>query len=238
MDAERTIGLHLRSTRNFNRHFSFDSILFIIAEDVLAKIGTVFIVISIQNILLVIFDKKMMKMVIFGEFRKSVVESTQTYASDFTRTDICDRCKEQIFEFYRKTDIYSLGLVFWSILKAGLNLTLDPDALSDRFSVMGSFSGFHTEQVSGIASYFEHPLDVTTSQNFVAEMTQTMSQMTVDGDQKLIDGLNGIDTSSVLYNEVSKDSRRKAFQQLKDPKILKIYEITIVSSQYEILFIY
>ena len=60
-------------------------------------------------------------------------------------------------------------------------------------------------------------------------MTQTMSQMTTDGDQKLIDGLNGIDTSSVLYNEVSKDSRRKAFQQLKDPKILKIYEITIVS---------
>ena len=50
----------------------------------------------------------------------SVVESTQTYASDFTRTDVCEKCKEQIFEFYRKTDIYSLGLVFWSILKAGL----------------------------------------------------------------------------------------------------------------------
>ena len=49
----------------------------------------------------------------------SVLESTQTYASDFTRTDVCERCKEQIFEFYRKTDIYSLGLVFWSILKAG-----------------------------------------------------------------------------------------------------------------------
>ena len=46
------------------------------------------------------------------------------------------------------------------------------------FLVMGSYSGFHTEQVSGIASYFEHPLDVTTSQNFVAEMSQAVSQMT------------------------------------------------------------
>ena len=97
------------------------------------------------------------------------------------------------------------------------------------FLVMGSFSGFHTEQVSGIASYFEHPLDVTTSQNFVAEMTKTVSHMAADADKALIDGSNTVDTSSVLYNEVSKDSRRKDFLQLNDPKILKIFEITIVS---------
>jgi len=149
--------------------------------------------------------------------KNSVVESTQSYASDFTRADICERCKEQIFEFYRKTDIYSLGLVFWSILKA----------------VMGSYSGFHTEQVSGIASYFEHPLDVTTSQNFVAEMSKAVSQITKldtvsqNTQQQTIDGSNIADTSSILYNEVSRDCRRRDFQQLKDPKILKIYEITI-----------
>ena len=100
---------------------------------------------------------------------------------------------------------------------------------------MGSYSGFHTEQVSGIASYFEHPLDVTTSQNFVEEMSQTTSQMakfeTVSQktQQQTIDGTNIADTSSMLYNEVSKDSRRRDFQRLKDPKIMKIYEITIVS---------
>ena len=53
------------------------------------------------------------------ETNSSVLESMQTYASNFTRTDVCERCKERIFEFYCKTDIYSLGLVFWSILKAG-----------------------------------------------------------------------------------------------------------------------
>ena len=101
---------------------------------------------------------------------------------------------------------------------------------------MGSYSGFHTEQVSGIASYFEHPLDVTTSQNFVAEMSQTVSQITKletmsqKTQQHPIDGTNIVDTSSILYNEVSRDSRRRDFQQLKDPKILKIYEITIVSA--------
>ena len=98
---------------------------------------------------------------------------------------------------------------------------------------MGSFSGFHTEQVSGIASYFEHPLDVTTSQNFVAEMSQAVSQMTkLDtlSQKTLLDGINNIaDTSSILYSEVSRESRRKDFEQLKDQKILKIYEITIVS---------
>ena len=106
---------------------------------------------------------------------------------------------------------------------------------SKLFLVMGSYSGFHTEQVSGIASYFEHPLDVTTSQNFVAEMSQTVSQITKletmsqKTQQHPIDGTNIVDTSSILYNEVSRDSRRRDFQQLKDPKILKIYEITIVS---------
>ena len=100
---------------------------------------------------------------------------------------------------------------------------------------MGSYSGFHTEQVSGIASYFEHPLDVTTSQNFVAEMSKAVSQITKldtvsqNTQQQTIDGSNIADTSSILYNEVSRDCRRRDFQQLKDPKILKIYEITIVS---------
>ena len=100
---------------------------------------------------------------------------------------------------------------------------------------MGSYSGFHTEQVSGIASYFEHPLDVTTSQNFVEEMSQAVPQMTKyetvsqKTQQHTIDGTNIADTSSMLYNEVSKDSRRRDFQRLKDPKIMKIYEITIVS---------
>ena len=170
----------------------------------------------------------------------SVVESTQSYASDFTRADICERCKEQIFEFYRKTDIYSLGLVFWSILKAGLYKRLllvctSDHSLNNPFLVMGSYSGFHTEQVSGIASYFEHPLDVTTSQNFVAEMSKAVSQITKldtvsqNTQQQTIDGSNIADTSSILYNEVSRDCRRRDFQQLKDPKILKIYEITIVS---------
>ena len=100
---------------------------------------------------------------------------------------------------------------------------------------MGSYSGFHTEQVSGIASYFEHPLDVTTSQNFVEEMSQAVSQMTKyeTESQKTqhhtINGNNMTDTSSILCNEVSRDSRRRDFQRLKDPKIMKIYEITIVS---------
>ena len=100
---------------------------------------------------------------------------------------------------------------------------------------MGSYSGFHTEQVSGIESYFEHPFDVTTSQNFVEEMSQAMSQITKyetvsqKTQQHTIHGTNMTDTSSMLYNEVSKDSRRLDFQRLKDPKIMKIYEITIVS---------
>ena len=104
-----------------------------------------------------------------------------------------------------------------------------------RFSVMGSYSGFHTEQVSGIASYFEHPLDVTTSQNFVEEMSQAVPQITKyetlsqKTQQHTIDDNNIADTSSMLYNEVSRDSRRRDFQRLKDPKIMKIYEITIVS---------
>ena len=103
------------------------------------------------------------------------------------------------------------------------------------FPVMGSYSGFHTEQVSGIASYFEHPLDVTTSQNIVEEMSQATSQMakyeTVSQktQQHTIDGTNMADTSSMLFNEVSRESRRQDFQRLKDPKIMKIYEITIVS---------
>ena len=92
---------------------------------------------------------------------------------------------------------------------------------------MGSYSGFHTEQVSGIASYFEHPLDVTTSQNFVEEMSQATSQMakyeTVSQktQQHTVDGTNIADTSSMLFNEVSRDSRRRDFQRLKDPKIMK-----------------
>ena len=53
--------------------------------------------------------------------------------------------------------------------------------------------------------------------------------MTADADKAQLDGSNTVDTSSVLYNEVSKDSRRKDFLQLNDPNIFKIFEITIVS---------
>ena len=54
-----------------------------------------------------------------------------------------------------------------------------------------------------------------------------MSQKT---QQHPIDGTNIVDISSILYNEVSRESRQRDFQKLKDPKILKIYEITIVSA--------
>ena len=84
---------------------------------------------------------------------------------------------------------------------------------------MGSFSGFHTEQMSGIASYFEHPLDVTTSQNFAeipSHASYITSGMSLDEHKPNDDAT---DTSSILYNEVAKESRRRDFQQLKDPKI-------------------
>ena len=52
-----------------------------------------------------------------------------------------------------------MGLVLWSILKAGEQL--EPLLnLSKPFKiVIGSFSGFHTDNETGIASYLEHPLD-------------------------------------------------------------------------------
>ena len=36
--------------------------------------------------------------------------------------EMCARCTDAIFEFYRRTDMYSVGLVFWSLLKAGSNI--------------------------------------------------------------------------------------------------------------------
>ena len=86
---------------------------------------------------------------------------------------------------------------------------------------MGSYSGFHTEQVSGIASYFEHPLDVTTSQNFVEEMSEAVPQMTKyetvsqKTQQHTIDDNNIADNSSMLYKLYSITK----FQEIVDDEI-------------------
>ena len=41
-----------------------------------------------------------------------------------TQNKMCGRCTDEIFKFYRKNDIYGIGLILWSILKAGETIVL------------------------------------------------------------------------------------------------------------------
>ena len=75
-----------------------------------------------------------------GSARGSSGRRNRQFTGDFQRADVCTKCRAKIFEFYRKNDIYSTGLVLWSILKAGIFLVL---LKTIRFDVIFSSGKFH-----------------------------------------------------------------------------------------------
>ena len=76
-----------------------------------------------------------------GSSKGSSIRRNRQFTGDFQRADICTKCRAKIFEFYRKNDIYSTGLVLWSILKAGIQIILL--GRSSIFDVIFSFGKFY-----------------------------------------------------------------------------------------------